>query len=126
MSPEFERQKNIQASVLTAAITGALLFIFIWVKLTIPQEEVPPVEEYIEVNLGSGDQGFGTDQPQLPGDPAPAQQVSYTPPQPVQSREEAVKDVASDNETSHEAPPVIKPAVSKPEATKDQFRKQNG
>lgn len=118
MSPEFERQKNIQASALTAAITGALLFIFIWVKLTIPHEEVRPVEEYIEVNLGSGDQGFGTDQPQLPGDPAPAQQVSYTPPQPVHSREEAVKDVASENETSHEAPPVIKPAVSKPEATK--------
>jgi hypothetical protein len=117
-SSEFERQKNIQASALTAAITGALLFIFIWVKLTIPQEEVPPVEEYIEVNLGSGDQGFGTDQPLLPGDPAPAQQVSYTPPQPVQSREEAVRDVASENETSNDAPPVVKPAVSKPDATK--------
>jgi hypothetical protein len=117
-SSEFERQKNIQASALTAAITGALLFIFIWVKLTIPQEEIPPVEEYIEVNLGSGDQGFGTDQPLLPGDPAPAQQVSYTPPQPVQSREEAVRDVASENETSNNAPPVVKPAVSKPDATK--------
>lgn len=118
MSAEFERQKNIKASAMTAAITGALLFIFLWVKMSIPQEEVPPVEEYIEVNLGSGDQGFGTDQPLLPGDPAPAQQTSYTPPQPIQSREEAVKDVASDNETSNEAPPVVKPAVSKPDATK--------
>jgi hypothetical protein len=118
MSPDFERQKNIQASAMTAAITGALLFIFLWVKMSIPQEEVPPVEEYIEVNLGSGDQGFGTDQPLLPGDPAPAQQVSYTPPQPVQSREEAVRDVASENETSNDAPAVVKPAVSKPDATK--------
>jgi hypothetical protein len=118
MSAEFERQKNIQASVITAAIAGALLFIFIWVKMTIPHEEAPPAEEYMEVNLGSGDQGFGTDQPQLPGDPAPAQQASYTPPQPVHSNEESVKDVASENETSNDAPPVIKPAVSKPDATK--------
>ncbi len=118
MSAEFERQKNIKASVLTAAIAGSLLFIFIWVKMSIPQHEVPVADEYIEVNLGSGDEGLGTDQPLLPGDPAPAQQVSYTPPQPPPSREEAVKDAASENENSHEAPPVIKPAVSKPEATK--------
>lgn len=118
MSAEFERQKNIKASVLTAAIAGSLLFIFIWVKMSIPQHEVPVADEYIEVNLGSGDEGLGTDQPLLPGDPAPAQQVSYTPPQPTPSREEAVKDAASENENSHEAPPVIKPAVSKPEATK--------
>jgi hypothetical protein len=118
MSAEFERQKNIQASAMTAAIAGALLFMFLWIKFSIPREEVPPVDEFIEVNLGSGDQGFGTDQPLLPGDPAPAQQVSYSPPQPVQSREEAVKDVASEHETSNDAPPVIKPAVSKPDATK--------
>ena len=117
MSADFERQKNLQASGITAGIAVALLFIFIWVKFAIPHEEVPPVDEYVEVNLGSGDQGFGSDQPLLPGDPAPAQQPSYTPPQPVQSNEEAVKDVSSD-ENSHDAPPVIKPAVSKPEATK--------
>jgi hypothetical protein len=117
MSADFERQKNLQASGITAAIAVALLFIFIWVKFAIPHEEVPPVDEYVEVNLGSGDQGFGSDQPLLPGDPAPAQQTSYTPPQPVQSKEEAVKDVSS-NDNSHDAPPVIKPAVSKPEATK--------
>jgi len=117
MSAEFEKQKNIQASALTAAIAGALLFIFIWVKLSIPQEPIPPIDEFVEVNLGTGDQGFGTDQPQLPGDPAPARQTSYTPPQPVQSREEAIKDVASDD-NNHDAPPVIKPAVSKPDATK--------
>lgn len=116
MSAAFERQKNIQASAITAAIAAILLFIFIWVKLTIPQEEKPPTDEVMEVNLGSGDQGMGTDQPLLPGDPAPAQQTSYTPPQPVQSREEAVKDVADDNEKSNEAPPVIKPAISKPDA----------
>jgi len=83
---EFERQKNLRASLITAAIIISLFLILIWMKMTIPQPELPIVEEYIEVNLGSGDQGFGSDQPQLPGDPAPAAQEAYTPPQPVQSR----------------------------------------
>src|SRR5215203_3222634 len=115
MSAEFEKQKNIQASALTAAIAGALLFIFIWVKLSIPQEPIPPIDEFVEVNLGTGDQGFGTDQPKLPGDPAPARQTSYTPPQPVQSREEAVKDVAS-ADNNHDAPPVMTQAPPRPKA----------
>lgn len=117
MSADFEKQKNIKASVLTAAIAGTLLLFFIWMKLTIPQEPQPPVDSYIEVNLGNSDQGLGTDQPQLPGEPAPSQQVSYSPPQQVQSREESVKDVdANDNEK--EAPAIVKPTVSKPDATK--------
>jgi hypothetical protein len=114
---EFERQKNLKASILTAVITISLFLILIWMKMTIPQQELPVVEEYIEVNLGSGDQGFGTDQPQLPGDPAPAAQEAYTPPQPVHSAEESVRDIATDD-NDHAAPPVIKPAVSKPDATK--------
>ena len=117
MSAAFERQKNMQASMYTAAIAATLLALFIWVKLSMPREEVAPVEEYIEVNLGSGDQGSGKDQPQLPGDPAPAHQASYSPPQPVQSREESVKDVA-DDDNSRDAPPIIKPAVSRADATK--------
>lgn len=117
MSAEFERQKNLQASAYTGAITGALILLFIMVKWSTPVKYDPPVDDAIEINLGSGDQGFGSDQPQLPGDPAPAQQTSYTPPQPAPAVEESVKDIASD-ETSNEAPPVIKPAVTKPEATK--------
>ncbi len=114
---EFERQKNVKASVITAAVTLVIFLIFIWYKLSIPQQQLPVVDEYIEVNLGSGNEGFGTDQPLLPGDPAAAQQVSYTPPQPVNSNEESVRDVSSENEHSS-APPVIKPANSNPTATK--------
>ena len=118
MSADFERQKNLQASGITAIIVVALMLIAIWVKLSLPQETEPAVDEYMEVNLGSGDEGFGTDQPMLPGDPAPAQQVSYTPPQAAHSTEEAVRDIASEHETSAQAPPVIKPAVSRADATK--------
>jgi hypothetical protein len=117
MSAEFEQQKNLKAAAYSGAIAGALLLLFIFWKWPIPIKHEPPVEEYIEVNLGSGDQGFGSDQPQLPGEPAPAQQVSYSPPQPVRSQEESVRDVSTD-ENSHDAPTVVKPAVSKPDATK--------
>ncbi|HWJ91300.1 MAG TPA: hypothetical protein VNR87_09325 [Flavisolibacter sp.] len=117
MSADFERQKNIQASALTAAFAGAVLLMILMVKWSIPVKTDRPQEEYVEINLGNSDQGSGTDQPQLPGEPAPAQQVAYTPPQPAPSHEESVKDVTTE-ETEHDAPAVVKPAVSKPEATK--------
>ncbi len=117
MSAQFERQKNTQASFITGGITAALLLLFFLLKMSIPQEVYPPVEEFVEINLGDGDQGFGTDQPLLPGEPAQAVQTNYTPPQPVQSAEESVRDVATD-EKSNDAPPVIKPTVSRPDATK--------
>lgn len=117
MTADFEREKNLKASAYTLAIAGAMLMFFMLVKLTTQIAVQPPVEEAIEVNLGSGDTGSGTDQPQLPGNPAPAEQTAYVPPQPVHSTEPAVKDVEA-NETHTDAPPIIKPAVSKPEATK--------
>jgi outer membrane biosynthesis protein TonB len=62
--------------------------------------------------------GSGNDQPQLPGEPAPAQQVAYTPPQPAQTAapREAVRDIEESND--REATPVYKPAVAKPDAKK--------
>jgi hypothetical protein len=60
MSAEFEKQKNIRASAITGGIAGSLLILFIMVKWAIPVKSEPPVEEYIEINLGSSDQGFGT------------------------------------------------------------------
>lgn len=114
---EFERQKNIQASIYTAAIAAALLLLVYLVKFYEPVVPPPPQEEYIDINLGSSDVGSGNDQPQLPGEPAPAQQVAYTPVHETpQSSSEAVKDVEESNE--HEAAPVYKPAVTRPDAKK--------
>lgn len=117
MSPEFERQKNLKAGLYTLLISGGLFLFLILAKLTIQGATQPVVDEVIEVNLGVGDTGSGDDQPELPGEPAPAQQTAYMPPQPVQSNEPAVRDVDA-NETHNDAPSVIKPAVNKPEAKK--------
>ena len=59
MSPEFERQKNIKASAITLGIAGALLLLFILIKWPLPSVPPAPVEEFVEVNLGSGDLGSG-------------------------------------------------------------------
>lgn len=117
-SAEFEKQKNAQALALTAGIGGAVLFMIWMISWSIPPKVVPEIQEYIEINLGNSEVGSGTDQPELPGEPAPAQQVAYTPPQPVQSNEESVRDITDENETSNDAPVVTKPAVSRPDADK--------
>jgi hypothetical protein len=69
------------------------------------------------VNLGTGDEGFGTDQPLLPGEPAPAQQTAYTPPQPTEAVEDNAKDIETDDRDIS-APAIRKPVVAKPNATK--------
>lgn len=119
MSAEFERQKKIKALAITGGISGALLLIFIFVRWNLPTATVeePTLEQYFEVNLGTGDEGLGDDQPLLPGDPAPSQQTAYVPPAPSTSNEESVRDIATDD-ADNNAPPVIKPTVSKPDATK--------
>src|SRR5687767_3829891 len=119
MSDSFEKQKKTRATAATVGAAGGLLLLAILIKWPIPSIPVPPVEEGIEINLGSSDQGFGTDQPQLPGDPAPVQQVAYTPPQPVQSNTDAPsREVTTDDNEPEDDPAVTKPANTKPDATR--------
>lgn len=118
MSAEFERQKNIKATAITLGIGGALLLLFILVKWPLPTIDPPPTQEFLEVNLGSGDLGSGKDQPLLPGEPAPTQQETYTPPQPVKAVAEDVKDVETDDRNDNDAPAIRKPTVAKPNASR--------
>jgi hypothetical protein len=117
MSDLFERQKNTKASAITAGVAGALFLVAFLLKWPVPTVPPPVVDDGIEINLGSGDEGFGSDQPKLPGDPAPAQQVAYTPPQAAPAHNEAVRDVETDDKPS-DAPVITKPANPKPDATK--------
>ena len=117
LADPFERQKNTKASAYTAGITGGILLLAFLVRWPVPTVPPPVAEEGIEINLGSGDEGFGTDQPQLPGDPAPAQAVAYAPPQAAPAHEEAVRDVETDDKAT-DAPVITKPANPKPDAKK--------
>jgi len=118
MSAEFERQKNIKATAITLGIAGALLLIVILVRWPLPNIAPAPVQEFLEVNLGTDDFGSGKDQPLLPGEPAPAKQTAYTPPQPVKAVADDVKDVETDDRSDNDAPAIRKPIVAKPNATR--------
>lgn len=118
MTIELDRRNYSQAALYTAFIAGVLLLLVWFVKFYQPLPPSPPPQvEVIEINLGSSDVGSGASQPELPGEPAPAEQPSYSPPQPTaQASEEAVKDVEENNEP--DAPPVTKPSVMKLDAKK--------
>jgi hypothetical protein len=118
ITADFERQKNIKALAITLGIAGVLLLIVMFFKWSMPVVPPPPTQEFIEVNLGTDDFGSGKDQPLLPGEPAPAQQTSYTPPQPVKAVADNVKDVETDDRNDNDAPVIRKPVVAKPNATK--------
>ncbi|MEI6949380.1 hypothetical protein V9K67_19495 [Paraflavisolibacter sp. H34] len=118
LSAEFERKKNVKASAITAGVAALILLLAIIIKWPLPVTETPVQEEFMEVNLGSGDQGFGTDQPLLPGTPAPAEQTTYTPPQPVRAVTSEAKDVETDDREENDAPAITKPTVATPKATR--------
>lgn len=119
MTNVYTAENKRKASGITIGVAIALLLLTFMLKWPVPTVPVPVAEEGIEINLGNSDAGFGSDQPQLPGDPAPAQQVAYTPPQPA--AEKAVPEDAKDveeNDDDKEAPVIRKPVVPKPNATK--------
>ncbi len=113
----FETKKNVQAGSITLAVLGLLLFFLLIVSWTTPTIPLPLPEEGIEVNLGNSDQGLGTDQPFLPGKPAPQDKQQYTPPKPQVAEKEDVKDPET-NDKDADAPEIKKPKISKPDATK--------
>lgn len=117
MQQNFEREKNVKATAITLGTGGLLLLIMILITWPIPSIQPTPDMEYIEVNLGSGDLGSGDDQPLLPGEPAPAQQLAYTPPVPVKAVADQAKQIETDDRDIN-APAIRQPSVAKPNATK--------
>lgn len=112
----FESRKNIRAGSYTLLICILLAIIFLFMRQTFPP---PPVlaDEGIEVNLGNSEQGFGEDQPLLPGQPSPQDNQSYTPPKQTIAENDDTKDIETDDKND-DAPEIKKPPVVKPDAKK--------
>ncbi|SHG16331.1 hypothetical protein SAMN05444008_11989 [Cnuella takakiae] len=117
MTADFEQVKNRKAAMITATVALVLTLLFFWVKWSLPVVDPPVLTEELEVNLGSGDEGFGSDQPLLPGEPAPAAEPSYTPPQATQKAAAEAKDVETDDRPTNDAIALPKPATPTPKAT---------
>jgi hypothetical protein len=114
---DFESRKNMKASGYTLMICTLLAILLLFVTWTLPYIPPPVVEDGIEVNLGNSDKGLGTDQPYLPGKPAPQDQQKYTPPKQTVVEKTALKDVET-NDKEADAPVVKKPPVTRPNAQK--------
>ncbi|MBS1621117.1 MAG: hypothetical protein JST10_11645 [Bacteroidetes bacterium] len=114
MSASFEARKNSQATMITAGFAGLMLLLMFLVRWTIPEIHMPIADEGIEVNIGSGDMGFGNDQPLIPGDPAPTKSIATSVPQQEKSDIKDAKDIEEDE--NREAVAVLKPKVSKPDS----------
>jgi hypothetical protein len=117
MAQSFEKEKNKQASLITAGIAGAMILAFIFLKWPLPKIEIPPQEAFIEVDLNlpedirTGGGGGG-------GNPVQAIEekgTAYSPPQPGVL--EDTKDFETDDK-DESSPPVVKPANPKPNITK--------
>ena len=117
---KFEREKNLKALGITAAVCGGLLLLFIFVSWTSVPVAPPVQDEGIEVNLGNSDQGLGDIAPQIPGELSAAEETHTNPPPQVTgaaAQPEEIKEVAENNETDvptvHTSPkPVVKPKVN--------------
>jgi hypothetical protein len=95
----FEKEKNLKASAYTAGICVLLALMLVFVSWQLPEIAAPdpPLDQQgIEVNLGTDETGFGTDQPLLPGDPAP--ETVAAPPQ--TTADDAASDNADDDPSS--------------------------
>src|SRR5579872_2723084 len=114
MADNFESQKNIKASGYTLALCTFLLLLCFYLSWSNPVEPPPAVEDGIEVNLGNSDQGLGTDQPYLPGQPSAQDKEKYTPPKQAVVEREPVKNVETDDNNKEDAPVIKKAPVTKP------------
>jgi hypothetical protein len=123
MSINFEKQKNVQASAITFGVTLALLIALFLVKWSLPVKEKIPVEEYIEIslnedpNLGNSDVGSGNTQPIITGTAGGGAAQAEAQAAASNAQPEPSRDVETDDNNS-DAPPIIKPTITKPDATK--------
>lgn len=78
MSQQGEQPVNIKATAWTAGVHIVLILLFFLISYTVPATQ--PIQEMgMEVNLGTSDDGSGTDQPMAIDDPAPdAANAAYT------------------------------------------------
>lgn len=124
-----KRPRQLKALGLTLGIHAALLLLFFGVRYAAPQPVTPPVEELgMEVNLGSSADGYGTDQPEIMGDPAP--EIGATEPAgslPDEATEPVAASPSNDPDAAEITPKkeTVKPVVSKPKPPTQTTAKAN-
>jgi len=107
-----EQSINIKALAWTISVHAALLLLFFLWRYTLPVVVTPP-EMGMEVNLGTSDNGSGTDQPMAIDQPAPDEATAARQTAARQSQE--TKDMLQGNDNDA-------PAINTSAATKNKSR----
>jgi hypothetical protein len=99
MEQHFERNKNIQATIITTMVCILFFLIFFYIRWSLPVIEKPLLSEGIEVNIGNSDVGSGDVQPLVQGEPGP--ESNTNPEQPSTPNNTApTTEESTDNETT--------------------------
>jgi len=129
MTIDFEKEKNIKASAITAGVCVLLFLLFFFLQWSLPQIPAPDYGEGIEVNLGNSETGLGDVAPQIPGEPSETAEVKTSPAASTPITNQA--NITGDENEADDAPVVnktitkpatkpvsdLKPAVTKPATT---------
>lgn len=118
----FEQQKNTKALAWTIAVHLLLLLAFLFLKYNLPAQ-VPVEDLGLEVNLGTSENGFGTDQPEDPEDPAAASAAVAT--HAASSTNSNDRDIHTSDDADAPEVQVNKPVPNKKPAPKPATPVQN-
>jgi hypothetical protein len=135
MQLSFEQEKNIKAAVYTGLICLGLSLIFFVFKFQEPAPTVvPPLPEYIEVNLGNSNTGAGEIPPMSKAAPAPEQGATSRSAKVASSNASKINTVSNDpNDEAIRSGKVNKitknnpaPIPAKPKALMGKYAGGNG
>ena len=135
MELSFEKEKNIKAAVYTALICLALSMIFFVLKWQEPAPTVvPPLPEYMEVNLGNSNTGAGEVPPMSKAAPSPEQGATSRSAKLASSNASKINMISNDpNDEAIRSGKVIKiaknnpaPIPAKPKALMGKYAGGNG
>jgi hypothetical protein len=111
MTNEFDKQRHRKAFIYTAAICSLLLLAFIFISWKVKPPAPPVIADRIEINLGDNNEGFGEEEPEAIGAPAPMEEK--TAPTLAAPEEEAAEspqeNITPDDNAEETAAPVVKP-----------------
>jgi hypothetical protein len=110
MTIDFEKEKNIKASLITLVICAALFLLFFMLQWSLPQIPQPDFGEGIEVNLGNSETGLGDIAPQIPGAPSETQDAN-TPSKSTPTTDQP--NITGDENEADDAP-VVNKTINKP------------
>lgn len=120
MSATFEAEKNRKAFIYTVIIVTVILLITILFKWEFSHALNNPEADFVEVNLGNLQEGFGEVQPLIKGEKSPGDEPAEQPQQtPVASNNNTQENTQEEDSKDEDATPVNKPVktTTKPNPT---------